>query len=527
MIRRPFVTGRPATRLVWLLAAAVAGSTLVGCGATPAAPTRHLLIVLDGLRPDYITPEVMPALHTLSRRGVVFNRHHSVFPTVTRVNSSSISTGAYPETHGLMGNSVFFPQVDPARFLNTGEREVLLEISAAVDGHLLTAPTLAETLDAAGKRTLVISDGGTGSSFLLNSTLAGGGNILHTSYATPESLLADERAALGPLPADGTENPGAHNRTVDAFLKVGIPRVDPTVTLMWLGDPDHTAHAHGIGDPVTIDALKRVDTAIKRLEEGLKAAGLFDSYNIWVTSDHGFSTHTGRPDLNAILKPFAGTLPDGSPRIVADGGAIYVRDQDKSTITAMVMALQRTPGFGAVFTKAAQAGSMDGWVPGTLSFDAAHWNHARSADILVSPDWTDAANAHGMRGTTASSGVAGHGSTSPFDIHNTLVAAGPDIRQGVTIENPSGNVDFAPTFLRQLGIAIPQSMQGRVLDEAFRDGVDPASITVQPSEHEVKTADDAYVLTGSFSTVEVNGTRYRYFDRTTVKRAVTTETTRR
>ena len=26
---------------------------------------RHLLVVLDGLRPDYVTPEVMPNLHAL------------------------------------------------------------------------------------------------------------------------------------------------------------------------------------------------------------------------------------------------------------------------------------------------------------------------------------------------------------------------------------------------------------------------------------------------------------------------------
>ena len=46
---------------------------------------RHLLIVLDGLRPDYVTPELMPNLHTLGQRGVV-TRHHSrsVWPRSNR-----------------------------------------------------------------------------------------------------------------------------------------------------------------------------------------------------------------------------------------------------------------------------------------------------------------------------------------------------------------------------------------------------------------------------------------------------------
>src|SRR4051812_26844515 len=115
----------------------------IGCiGFVVSAPAKQLLIVLDGLRPDYVTPEMMPNLYALGQRGVVFTNHHSVYPTVTRVNASSIATGTYPEVHGLMGNSVFFPQVDSGRFLDTSDRANLLRIRSAVGGQLLTAPTL-------------------------------------------------------------------------------------------------------------------------------------------------------------------------------------------------------------------------------------------------------------------------------------------------------------------------------------------------------------------------------------------------
>ena len=129
--------------------AVLAGLVLTACST--AAPRRHLVIVVDGLRPDYVTAEVMPNLTALAGRGVVFSRHHSVYPTVTRVNASSISTGSYPETHGLMGNSVFFPSVEPTRFLDTGDRSNLLAVAKA-EGRLLTAPTLGELLQAAGRR---------------------------------------------------------------------------------------------------------------------------------------------------------------------------------------------------------------------------------------------------------------------------------------------------------------------------------------------------------------------------------------
>src|SRR4029453_18047630 len=87
-------------------------------------PTRHthVVIVVDGLRPDFVTPDVMPRLFRLGRRGIVFNAHHAVFPTVTRVNGPSFVTGSYPETHGLMGNAIYIPKANPARALDTGGR---------------------------------------------------------------------------------------------------------------------------------------------------------------------------------------------------------------------------------------------------------------------------------------------------------------------------------------------------------------------------------------------------------------------
>ncbi len=483
----------------------------------PAARNRHLLIVLDGLRPDYVTPALMPRLHALGQRGVLFERHHSVFPTVTRVNASSFSTGAYPAAHGLMGNSVFFPSVDPARFLDTSDRANLLAITVSEKGRLLTAPTLGEALQAAGHRLLVVSTGSTGSAFLLNHTVAGGA-ILHPDFGLPEALFTEMRATRGTPPPSATPNNRRNRYIVDAFLKLGIPRIDPTVTVMWLGDPDGTAHELGIGHATTTEALRLLDVEIGRIQEGLAAAGLLERYNIWVTSDHGFSTHTGGVDLGALLKPWAGEVQ------ATGGGAIYLRDPSASAAAAIVGVLQRTPGVGAIFTRASlpggpgNPGNLNGRIPGTLSFEAAHLNHSRSADILFSPDWTDAKNAHGWAGTAASGGVAGHGSASPFDVHNTLVAAGPDLKQKAVVRTPTGNVDFAPTFLNQLGVNAPPSMQGRVLREALRGGPAAGTVKVQPGGHTATSADGRYSVTAHFSTVDSSDGHYRYLDSASVVR---------
>src|SRR6478672_2911637 len=129
-------------------------------GAAQQARHTHLVIVVDGLRPDSVTADVMPRLYRLGRRGIVFTAHHSVFPTVTRVNASSFVTGAYPETHGLLGNTIYVPAVSATKTLDTGEREDLEAVERA-EGRLLTAPTLGEILQREGRKLLGVSSGST------------------------------------------------------------------------------------------------------------------------------------------------------------------------------------------------------------------------------------------------------------------------------------------------------------------------------------------------------------------------------
>ena len=66
-------------------------------------------------------------------------------------------------------------------------------------------------------------------------------------------------------------------------------------------------------------------------------------------------------------------------------------------------------------------------------------------------------------------GLGTHASLSRFDLHNTLIAAGPDLKPGYVSHLPSGNIDLAPTVLHVLGVVPPQPMDGRVLSEALQD----------------------------------------------------------
>ncbi|MBI3494084.1 MAG: alkaline phosphatase family protein [Acidobacteria bacterium] len=505
-----------------LAAATIALAFVTGLRAQQPPARTELVIVVDGLRPDYVTPEVMPRLYRLGQRGIVFRSHHSVFPTVTRVNASSFVTGAYPETHGLMGNTIYSPKANATKGLDTGERANLESVERA-DGVLLTAPTLSEILKPAGKTLLAVSSGSSGSAYLLNHTQATGG-IVHYDFAKPQALAVRALALLGPPPAHATPNDPQNQYAIDAYLKVGLGEVHPDVTFMWLNDPDGTAHANGIGAELTLKSLSLVDAGIGRVEDALRARGLLDRTNIIVTSDHGFSTHTRELRLAALVDSFARPVPDGSKDIVVAEGSINLRSgRDPARVAAIVAALQKRPEVGAIFTRPVagdgrgeprSAQDSEGAVTGTLSFDVARWNHARAGEILVSANWTNDKNDAGWPGKTTDGGVAGHGTSSPYDIHNTLIAAGPDFREHAVSDVPTANVDIAPTLLHLMGMKPAPTMTGRVIEEGLRTGPSPASVRVERVDQTVKSPDGAYELTAHVSIAAGK----RYLDSTNVVR---------
>lgn len=501
--------------IAWFAACGLAGAAAVGgrpaLAQNRSAPHAQVVIVVDGLRPDDVTPEVMPRVSALGRRGIVFNAHHSVFPTVTRVNASSMVTGVYPEGHGLLGNTIYIPAVNATRGLDTGSREVLESVARA-SGPLLTAPTLGELMQRAGKKLMTAGSGSSGALFLLDST--GVGIAAHQDFSRPLAIGSRLTEMLGSPPAHGTPNDALNKRAFDAYLTLGLDDIHPDLAFLWISDPDTTAHAKGTGTPITRQALTFVDAQIGRVEDTLRARNLLDRTNVIVVSDHGFSTHTGELKLESLVQPFAKAMPDGSRDIVVAEGAVYFRGSaDPARVAAVVAALQKRPEVGAIFTRPSGRGA-EGTVAGTLSYDVIHWNHPRSGDILVAANWSDRANDAGRHGTSTQTGVAGHGTSSPFDVHATLIAAGPDFKEHATSDAPTGNVDLAPTLLKLLGLDLLPTMTGRVLEEGLRTGARSRPMPVGRTTRAVRTADGGYALTAHITAVG----GHEYLDFTDVSR---------
>lgn len=460
-------------------------SSLILLFSMSATADTTLLIGIDGLRPDYVTQEVMPNLYALGERGMVFEHHHSVYPTVTRVNVTSIATGVYPGKHGIMDNTIFIPEADPDRVISTADYEKLQAADAATGGKLMGVPSMGEILEAAGKNLLVISSGSTGSAFLLNHKAKGLG-IIHPEYTLPPTLKDHVEAVLGPAPPEAYPNTPWIDRTVDAYLRIALDELHPDVTFMWLTDPDHTAHTKGMGDPMTIDSLRGVDNAVGRLLAGLEERGLTGSTNIFITSDHGFATQAGTANPFVVANQIVRDL-HGDPRdLIIAGFGLYLRGESKALLPAFVARLQEEPWVGALFTHGATPGGNDGILPGTFSFESIHYNNDRAPDVVLSPDWNDAKNAHGIPGTTMLLGVAGHGAASRWEIHNTLMVDGPAFRKHARSTTATCNVDLAPTILHLLNLPVPGHMDGRVIEEALAGGPDPASVASAPTHVDIE-----------------------------------------
>jgi hypothetical protein len=434
-----------------------------------------LVCVFDGLRPDLVRPDWTPNLWELRRRGVWFSRSHCVFPSVTRVNSAALATGCFPGTHGLEGNSIWRPDVEPSRRIRTSEVEDLHRLRDR-HGRVVRPLTAAETLAATGLRTVAIGTGSSGGTYLIHPEAAGcGGLVYHHTFTDPPELCEKVRAALGPAPAGGDRGALAMARieyAARALAEVLIPAADPALATFWITLPDGLHHRFGLGAPQSVAAIRGVDDVFGRLLRSLDERRSGRPLNVFVTADHGYATVSGHVDVADELVRAGLKRSSESTDIVtcADGGASLLYTEPSVDLERVATFLLGRPWVGAVVAR-------DG-VPGTVPLAAVGCAGPNAPALIAAMAWEHSPNSYGVPGLSwgqggIAVGAGDHGGISPYEMHNTLIAAGPGFRQGFESDTPCGIVDIAPTVLHCLGVTSPPQWNGRVLVEAM-DGGEPA-----------------------------------------------------
>src|SRR5262249_5917451 len=198
--------------------AALRGRAAITCSPLPAGgagrASLNIVVVLDGLRPDAITPEETPNLWRLRQDGVNFTRSHSVFPTVTRVNATAIATGTLPGRNGVVGNSQYVRAVDPAHAFVNDDHAMLLRLDRVTGGGMVLTKSLGEILQERGRTLATVSSGSTGSALLTNARAPQGFGVLINGYWEPGVRLAfpdavndavRRRFAPTPVPAGASD----------------------------------------------------------------------------------------------------------------------------------------------------------------------------------------------------------------------------------------------------------------------------------------------------------------------------------
>ena len=485
-----------------------------------------IVFVIDGLRPDAITAEQTPTLFRLRTEGVEFTSSHAVFPTVTRVNAAALSTGAQPARSGIVGNQMYVPALEPPRrSLDTGNHRELIRLDEASGGRLLQAPTLAERLHARGLSLAAVSSGSTGSAFLLNPrSLAGVGTLVNgyldpgTTVAYPPKVSEAILARLGPAPAKAS---GAARYdasvawTQRALREYVLPELRPDVVIDWLTEPDHSQHHLGVGSPESCEALAGDDRELARVLATLDDLGLTVATDVIVASDHGFTSNTAGVDVVQALVEAGLKAARGSGDVVlASSGqavALHVEGGDRDRIVRIARLVQSREWGGVVFTAARAPGDPRGAVEGTFSLELIHLAHPeRAPDLLLTFPWSSAPNRFGVPGSDrANIGGAArlyasdHGSMSPWNVRNTLLAWGPSFKRGAVVRAPAGNVDVAPTILALLGLG-GDGLDGRVLVEALAGPTDPEQVVAETRVHTV----EAGGYRAAIQVSEVDGRRY-------------------
>ncbi len=491
------------------------------CVPVPAAQlsnqSRHVVVVVwDGMRPDFVSEQNTPALWKLAREGITFRNHHAVYPSATMVNGTALVTGIYPGKNGIVANHVYRPDIDPHHTIDVELQPVVKKGDELSGGKYISVLTIAELVQRAGGRTVIAAAKTVG--LLLDrhagledqvdnanrsaSPLAEGERMkvrgsrsvtLFAGKSLPAGIFDSITEKLGPFPsAHLQQDPWTTKALTDVLWKDGVP----ALSILWLGEPDLTQHESAPGAPDALAAIKSADENLAAVLAALDHRDARGTTDIFVVSDHGFSTIERSMDLRKILNDagfaakteFENEPKPGEIMLAGNGGSVlfYVIGHDEKLIRRLVEFLQQSDFAGVIFTKQ----PMDG----AFGLNQATIQSPHGPDVEMAFRWNDSKNQFGVPGMIdadwqRAAGKGTHATLSRFDMHNTLIAAGPDLRRGQTDDLPTGNIDLAPTILQILGIKAPQRVDGRILSEAMVDSDQPTA-ALEPETKTIEAIKD-------------------------------------
>jgi arylsulfatase A-like enzyme len=421
---------------------------------------RAILVTLDGLRRDMISPETTPNLAAFAQRAESFADYRTVFPSCTRVVSASIATGCYPARHELQGNSLVLMENGELVPHDAGHPD-FLQHKRRVTGRSLAVPTLAERLAGNGGA-IIFSNVSPGAAYAHDPD--GYGHIYHRAGSFGPGrvpvAVAEELRVQPDLSGD--------RMMTERFIRDVLRERRPALGVLWLGDPDATQHNHPLGSVENLDALKQSDLRAAEVIAAVEACrGAGEDILLMIGSDHGHQTVTGVIDIEQDFISAGLKDSENSRDVVAvsngTSALIYVHPDCSGRIPALRAHLERVDWAGRVVP----AETLD------LIGQAPHHGLAFAISMRAGNE----PNAHGVRGTSLVAkpasgkadrlGCGQHGGLAAFEQAPFLLVSGNGFVPGLAREETARVIDIAPTVLAHLGVSCT-GIDGRALQRPDR-----------------------------------------------------------
>ena len=413
---------------------------------------RAVVVILDGLRRDFVDAVRTPHLAQFAAQATSFPHFRTAFPSATRAVSASFATGCYPARHTLQGNAVALLEGDTLVPHDVGRPDFLAH-KRAVTGHALAVPTLAERLAPYG------------GAIVFNNVSPGAANAHDPDY---HGHLYHRVLSRGPGdtavsdPLRVTLDAEGDRAMTERFIAEALAR-RPALAVLWLGEPDHIQHEVPLGSPEHQAVLREADRnagAVMAAVERQRATG--DDVLLIVGSDHGHETVSGFVDIEAEL--IGAGLKDGldSRDVLAlsNGTAslIYLHPDQESRYPSLLDYLQSQRWAGIVVPRE--------------DLDTIGHAPRYGLAVAVSLRADQAVNEYGVPGCSLAavprwdkktqSGCGQHGGLGSYEQSPVLLVEGIGFQGGTICAEKAHIVDLAPTILRHL--ALPRiGMDGRAL----------------------------------------------------------------
>ncbi|KAF1382049.1 hypothetical protein PFLUV_G00160370 [Perca fluviatilis] len=267
--------------------------------STPTCPAGFtqqplLLVSLDGLRAEYLQTwsALIPVLDKLKECGTSAPYMQAAFPSKTFPNHYTIVTGLYPESNGLIDNTMYDPVFDATFSLSGPEKD---------NPNWYLGQPIWHTAQQQG---------------LKSGTFFWPGSDVKINGSFPNIY----RPYDGKVPFE--------ERVFTVLKWLQLPENErPDFYTLYLEEPDKSGHSYGPVSGGLIEAIQGVDKIIGQLMNGLKQIGLHRCVNIIIVADHGMEDTSC--DRKEVLQELVGDIQN---YWVTEGPFGRIRAKNKDTV---------------------------------------------------------------------------------------------------------------------------------------------------------------------------------------------------